>query len=284
MIDDNARGLHGAVLARFSDGFTDAGEHADLPDTCDLITSMVGRGSCRSFLDRAIPPAVLDMICAAALASPTKSDLQQRDIVLLASPDTRRALAALVPGQDWVAQAPMLVVFCGNNRRQRLLHDWRGVPFANDHLDAFFNAVGDAAIALGAFVTAAEALGLGCCPISAVRNEAQAVSDLLALPDHVFPFAGLALGYPRGPAKITKRLPLGVTCHVDRYREDNVQAAVQAYDRDRERTQPYTAQRFADTFGTADAYGWSMDKARQYSQPERADFGAFVRRKGFRLD
>lgn len=69
----------------------------------------------------------------------------------------------------------MIVVFCGNNRRQRLLHAWHGVPFANDHLDAFFNATADADTALGAFVTAAEALGLGCCPISAVRNTARGV-------------------------------------------------------------------------------------------------------------
>ena len=31
-------------------------------------------------------------------------------------------------------------------------------------------------------------------------------------------------------------------------------------------------------------YGWSEDKARQYAHPERADFGAYVRRIGFRLD
>ena len=29
--------------------------------------------------------------------------------------------------------------------------------------------------------------------------------------------------------------------------------------------------------------GWSEDKARQYSKSERADFGVFVRRKGFDL-
>ncbi len=40
-------------------------------------------------------------------------------------------------------------------------------------LDAFFNATVDAGIALSAFSIAAEAVGLGCCPISAVRNEAQ---------------------------------------------------------------------------------------------------------------
>jgi nitroreductase/FMN reductase [NAD(P)H] len=30
-------------------------------------------------------------------------------------------------------------------------------------------------------------------------------------------------------------------------------------------------------------YGWSEDKARQCSVPEREDFGAFIRRQGFSL-
>ena len=74
--------------------------------------------------------------------------------------------------------AAVLLVFCGNIHRQRRLHDWRGRPFANDYLNAFFNAAVDAAIALCAFVTAAEVLGLGCCPLSAIRNQADAVSEL----------------------------------------------------------------------------------------------------------
>jgi nitroreductase/FMN reductase [NAD(P)H] len=47
--------------------------------------------------------------------------------------------------------------------------------------------------------------------------------------------------------------------------------------------QPYAAQRHAERFGEAADYGWSEDKARQYSVPERADFGAFVRGKRFDL-
>ena len=142
-----------------------------------LLKSMATRGSCRAFADKPVPAEWIEAISALAMSAPTKSDMQQRDIVVLKSPDIRKRLADLVSGQSWVADAPMIAVFCGNNRRQRLLHDWHDVPFANDHLDAFFNAAGDAAIALGAFVTAAEAMGLGCCPISAVRNEADAVSD-----------------------------------------------------------------------------------------------------------
>ncbi len=248
------------------------------------IEAMLSRGSVRAFEDRAVPQALLDLATAAAFAAPTKSDLQQRDLIFLTSPDQRAALARLVGGQRWVADAPMLMVFCGNNRRQRLLHDWHDIPFANDHLDAFFNAACDAAIALGAFVTAAEALGLGSCPISAVRNEAQAVSELLHLPDHVFPFAGLAIGYPAAPPAVSRRLPLSVTCHVDRYAEQGLKTAVAHYDASRAAAQPYSTQRLVDRFGTSDKYGWSEDKARQYSAPERANFGEFVRSKGFRLE
>jgi nitroreductase/FMN reductase [NAD(P)H] len=272
--------LQDVLLERFGEECS-----ADLDDRSEsLVLSMANHGSCRAFTDGPVSDDVLRTLCALALSSPTKSDLQQRDIVILKSKAKTQALAALVADQTWVTEAPVLLVFCGNNRRQRLLHEWHGVAFANDHLDAFFNAAADAAIALGAFVTAADALGLGTCPISAVRNNAKAVSDLLGLPDHVFPFAGLAVGHPKERAKISMRLPMGVTCHVDTYQEDGLKNAVAAYDKARTDRQPYSTQRFVEEFGQSKNYGWSEDKARQYSKPERADFGTFVKIKGFKLD
>ncbi len=272
--------LHKMLKARYSD----APETVADQNQVALLRSMVQRGSCRNFKHDGIPAETLDLLCAIALASPTKSDLQQRDIITLRSPSKRAELAKLVSGQAWVADAPVLIVFCGNNRRQRLLHEWHDIPFANDHLDALFNATADAAIALGAFVTAAEALGLGCCPISAVRNKAQAVSDLLELPAHVFPMAGLALGYPADATTVAKRLPLHATCHVDTYKENDLRKTVERYDADRSDAQPYATQRFTDDFGAAENYGWSDDKVRQYSRPERAGFGVYIRSQGFCLD
>lgn len=272
--------LQHALAARFSDAPT-----PDVGDVqTDLLQSMAARGSCRAFKDEPVPSEWINMICALALSAPTKSDLQQCDIVLLHSEEKRKRLATLVAGQAWVANAPMIAVICGNNRRQRLLHEWREIPFANDHLDALFNATGDAAITLGAFVTAAEALGLGCCPISAVRNKAADVSSLLDLPDHVFPFAGLAFGFPAQNPAISPRLPLHVTCHVDRYQEDNLKEAVTTYDAARAKSQPYEKQRFPENFAHSETYTWSEDKARQYSAPERADFGEYIRTCGFKLD
>jgi nitroreductase/FMN reductase [NAD(P)H] len=107
---------------------------------------------------------------------------------------------------------------------------------------------------------------------------------LLDLPDHVFPVAGLALGWPAATAEISQRLPLALTLHENRFGSGDPRPAVEAYDRARAVVQPYAKQRFPDDYGEAPDYGWSEDKARQYSKPERAHFGAFVRAKGFKLD
>ncbi len=248
------------------------------------LSSMIGRGSCRSFQQTEVAPELIQLLCATALASPTKSDLQQRDIVVLNDPVLKTEIVQLLSGQSWIAEAPCLLVFCGNNRRQRRVHQLRNRPFVNDHLDAFFNAAVDAGVALSAFVIAAEVVGLGCCPISAIRNAPDKVSDLLGLPAHVFPVAGIAVGYPTSTRPtVSPRLPLRATVHTDRYNEDNIDEQIEAYDARRDRQLPYKQQRRADLFGTSTRYGWSEDKARQYAQKERQNFGQFIRAKGFDL-
>jgi nitroreductase/FMN reductase [NAD(P)H] len=248
-----------------------------------IVAYLAGRGSCRSYVDRPVDPALIETHAAAAFCAPTKSDLQQRDIVVLRDPALRREMDALFPHAPWVATAPAFLVFCGNNRRQRQLHEWRGHPFANDHLDAFFNATVDAAVLLATFVIAAERVGLGCCPISEVRDHASRVSDLLRLPDHVFPVAGLTLGWPAA-REVSLRLPLATTLHWDRFDEAGLREAIEVYDARRARVQPYATQRHEGEFGTAAPYTWSEDKTRQYTKPAREDFGAFIRAKGFCLE
>lgn len=249
----------------------------------DALRRLAGRGVVRRFKPEPLPPGTLETLAAVALSSPSKSDLQQRDILIVEDGAIRKRIDELLKDQDWIAACPHLLVFLGNNRRQRQVHEWRGHAFANDHLDAFFNAAVDAAIALEAFVAAAEAAGLGCCPISAIRNHAEEVSSLLGLPSHVFPVAGLGVGIPAGPAFVSARLPLSLTVHRDRYTEAT-DATVRAYDRRRNGIFPYRAQRNVAKFGEAAEYGWSEEKARHYAMPERADFGSYVRKRGFRLD
>jgi nitroreductase/FMN reductase [NAD(P)H] len=272
--------LKEALKARFGT----APDLKDAPKNVEVLAEMANRRVIRRYTDQPVDPALLDTLCAVALSAPSKSDLQQGDIVIVSDKGQREKLEALLPDNPWVKAAPVFLVFCGNNRRHRLLFDWRQRPFVNDYLDPFFNASVDAGIVLATFIAAADRVGLGTCPISAIRNHAQQVSDILSLPAHVFPVAALGAGWPSFPGVMSPRLGLDVSIHRDRYDEAGLKDKIAAYDKRRESVQPYRTQRYADRFGESPDYGWSEDKARQYSVPERADFGAFVRRKGFKLD
>src|SRR6185436_13615879 len=232
------------------------------------LARMAEHRSHRKYSARPVAPEMLRLLLACALSAPSKSDLQQADVVHVADRPKIKAIADAIPDMPWIANAPVFLVFCGNNRRIRQIGEWRGKPFANDHLDHFMNAAVDAGLVMMSFIRAAEAVGLGTCPISAVRNRSEEVSRMLGLPDQVFPVAGLCVGYPAEEGRITPRLSLEVTVHTDRYDENGVKEKIEAYDRRRHALLPYRRQRNPERFGKADFYGWSEDKARQYAVPE----------------
>lgn len=254
----------------------------DLPGLEELAR-MAEHRSHRKFAARPVEPELLKLLLACAFSAPSKSDLQQADVIHVADRAKVQAIADGIPNMPWIADAPVFLLFVANNRRIRQMGEWRGKPFANDHLDHFLNAAVDATLVMMSFIRAAEAVGLGACPISHVRNHPHELCRLLALPDWVFPVAGLCAGYPAEAGRITPRLPLEVTVHTDRYNETGIREKIDAYDRRRHALLPYRKQRYADRYPNVDFYGWSEDKARQYSMPERADFGAFVRSKRFNL-
>jgi len=265
------------------------GARVDVPPELARLDELVhaaAHRSDRAFTDDPIPPSWTETLLACALSAPAKSDLQQMCVVRVEDSAKRAAIAALVPTLEWLPSAPLLLIFCGDSRRIRRICELRGRPFANDHLDAMFNASVDAALVMMNFIRVARAAGLGCCPISMVRDRASDLSDLLELPSGVFPVAGMAAGFPAAPAAISPRLPLSLTVHTDRYDDSNLEAAVDAYDERRSAVQPTPANKQRDTqrFGVQDRYGWSEDKARQVSRPQRADFGQYLRDHGFRLD
>jgi nitroreductase len=263
------------------------GEALDVPPDlagADALAAMNERAVCRRYRPDPVSAPLLRTLCATALAAPTKSDLQQASIVRVSSPEHRAAIHAWLPASPWIAGAPELLVFCGDGFRLRRIFARRGREFPNEHLDAFFNATVDGAIVLASFVQAAGLAGLGSCPISEIRNHAPAIADLLALPDWVFPIAGLTLGWPEAFEPFSPRLALAATVHDGRYDGARVDAELDAYDERRIRDRPYRRQRDPERFGTAGRYGWTEDKARQYSVAQRADFGAFVRGKKYRLE
>ncbi|MGA9563293.1 MAG: nitroreductase family protein [Pseudolabrys sp.] len=249
----------------------------------DEIARIAAHRVHRRYLERDVAPDLVRLLCACALSAPSKSDLQQADILVVRDRKKIHAIADLLPEMPWLRETPVFLVFLANGRRLPKISQMRGKPFPNDHLDLFFNATVDAAIVMTTLLHAAEAIGLGCCPISVIRDHAGIISEMFALPEKVVPIAGMCLGWPAEKGGITPRLSLGTTVHEDRFRNSDL-SEIDAYDHRRAATRPYRNQRESQRFGRNEFYGWSEDKARQYAVPLRADFGAFVRAKGFNLD
>ena len=239
----------------------------------------------RRYADRPVPESLVRLLLAVAFSASSKSDFQQASVVWLKDSGRRDRLAALFPDMPWIGAAPVFLVFLGDARRLERIGEMRGHPQPNGTLEGFFNAAIDAALALQTCTLAAETLGLGCCPISVLRNHIKTVSEILELPDKVFPVAGLCLGYPAQAGFISMRLPLDATVHIDRYDESGLAAAVDGYDRRRDaRHSIGDRQRAPERFGTAEFYGWSEDKARQAMTPEGVGFATWLRAHGFTFE
>jgi nitroreductase/FMN reductase [NAD(P)H] len=278
--DDIAESIRTALFERFGEQLAVDPRLAGL----DALARIAGHRSHRRYAPRAVEPDLLRLLCACALSAPSKSDLQQADIVVIDDRAIRKAIVATIPDMPWILDAPVFLVFTANGARLPALSGLRGKPFPNDHLDQFFNATVDAAIVMTTFIHAAATVGLGCCPISAIRDQPRIVSDALDLPDRIIPVAGLCVGWPAQAGEITPRLSLRTTVIENAYAERGLAEEIDAYDRRRTALRPYRRQRHVERWGETQPYGWSEDKARQYAEPTRADFGRFVRGKGFCLD
>ena len=261
-----------------------SGAGTDMPAEGELA-SILSHRTHRRFTDQPVSEELLEVLLAAAFSAPAKSDLQQGSVVILRDAGKRKEIADLMPAMPWIGTCPVFMIFLGDSRRIRRICEMRGKPFANDHLDAFLNAAVDSGLVLMNFIRAAEAVGLGCCPISVVRNHIDRIAEILELPDHVFPVAGMTAGYPVAEGFVSLRLHPAINVHVDRYDDSNLEAEIDAYDRRRDArfSIPAEKQRDSERHGAANFYGWSEDKARQVSTTERDQLAAYLTRKGFNL-
>lgn len=261
------------------------GIEARLPELPEAVRALVDRRVARRYRDQDVPDAVLDALLAAAQSAPSKSDLQQYSVVVLRDSVTIKRIADWIGTMDWIASAPVFLVWCGDMRRGQRLCEMHGMPHANNNLDTFLNASVDCALAMGAFMAAADAAGLGTCPISYVRSHIEKVTPLLGLPSGVFPVAGLTVGWPAFRRPVSMRLPPSVVVHRERYDDAHLPAEITAYDtrrRDREPLAPGSLKN-RDVYPPKENVGWSENVARQLSVPERFGFAAYLRTRGFDL-
>ena len=176
----------------------------------DAIAPLLDRRVARRYTEQPVPDSLLDALLAAAQSAPTKSDLQQYSVVVLRDPAKIKRIADWIGTMDWIASAPVFLVWCGDMRRGQRLCDMHHMPHANNNLDTFLNTAVDCSLAMAQFMAAADAAGLGTCPISYVRSHIERVSPLLGLPSGVYPGGGTDGGLASvPPARVDAPAALG---------------------------------------------------------------------------
>ena len=124
-------------------------------------------------------------------------------------------------------------------------------------------------------VVAAESEGLGICYIGGLRNDPKQVSDLLALPENVYPVFGLCLGYPNQNPECKPRLPLDAVLMEEHYQPVN-KALMTQYD---DAMRAYYQRR---TGGKLDQL-WSWEMSALLGKESRPHMKAFLEKKGFKM-
>ena len=144
------------------------------------------RYSVRNFQHTPIEEEKLNLILEAGRIAPTACNNQPQKIYVAKSKESREKLASVCP---CTFDAPVILVVCYDHTR-----NWK-----SKLMPGYESGETDAAIVCTHMMLQAADLGIGSCWVGYFN--AQAVSDVLGLPEHVTVSALLPIGYAAENAK-----------------------------------------------------------------------------------
>lgn len=231
----------------------------------------------RSFTDRPIDDATLDRIISAAYRAPTSVNSQQVSVVVSRDATMRKKIAELAGGQPWIAQAPVFITFVLDMHKTQVgMSLINEEQIAHQSIEAVVAGATDVGIALGSVMAAARSEGLGIVPIGGIRLHPQQMIDLLELPAHTFPVAGVVIGYVDEPSHLKPRLPLATFRHDETYKTAGMEKAITQYNQQ-------MTQHWQD-IGRSDGETWSNSVSGYYRHIYFPDVLPALLKQGFGVD
>ena len=241
------------------------------------VASITRHQSIRRYAPRPIDERTVEAIIASAQAAPTSSHKQAYSVIRVTDAHVRRQLAVVADDQEWVDEAPLFLVWCADLYRIDRVLGAVGAAKAHDNVEEFVVATVDVTLAAAHAFVAAEALGLGGVMIGGLRNDPEAVTRLLRLPELVFPIYGMCLGYPAEEPGLKPRLPRRLILHEDRYDRERIQAEIGPYD---EIVRRYYRERETNSRPTT----WTSEMVRKFAEAQRPHLRRYLDSQGFHFE
>jgi len=161
------------------------------------------RQSIREFAPNAIEDGDLEEILRAANMAPSAGNLQAYEIYVVTKSGYKNALSKAALEQQFVASAPVVLVFCANPARSEWKYGRRGRRLY---------AIQDATIACTFAMLAATALGLACVWVGAFNEST--VHQVINAPSGNIPVVVLPIGYGTERPPRSSRRSLDDLVHV----------------------------------------------------------------------
>lgn len=170
------------------------------PEQQAAYENIMTRTSIRSWEDKAVEPAKVEMLLRAGMAAPTAVNRQPWHFVVL---DKRESIDLLASGRGggMVRKAPLAIVVCGDMTK----------ALEGDAREFW---VQDASAATENILLAANAIGLGAVWTGAypIGDRVNGIKEALGLGEHLVPLCVILIGYPHEhPTPKDKWKPENVT-------------------------------------------------------------------------
>lgn len=238
---------------------------------------LLAHRSFRDYTDEPVSDADLDTIIAAAQRAPSSVHAQMISLIVVRDPAKRAKIAEIAGNQPWIAKAPVFICVVADFAKTAAAVEHAGEKqLVHETVEGFAAAALDSGIALTTLSTAARALGLGTVMIGGVRNNPQAMIDLLGLPPLSFPFIGICIGHAATTPPLKPRLPVKTFRHDEQWHGVPDKATIEAYNEE--------LMNYWKSINRADGLPWSDATARRYRQYYYGDVKTVAIKQGLKLE
>lgn len=158
----------------------------------DLFKAIKERRSIRKYTDKPIDDSAMEKMLDAARWAPNAGNYNAWRFIVVNSPAQNKQLLHFCPGLNDVPAATILI--CSKPKQKKLADKVRLMYMA------------DCAIAAQNLVLAAYSMGIGSCVV--VSFAEAALREILSIPENVYPFMMVTLGYPSETPEPPPRLPI----------------------------------------------------------------------------
>ena len=199
-----------------------------------IIKQMQNRRSVRQFTGEPVSDADLETIFKTAQRAPNSINGQQISLIYTRDKARIAKIAELCNGQEQVRTAEVFVAIVIDFNRTAIAAEIGGKTQVIERTaEGIMVGAIDAGIMLSSLQTAAESFGYGTTSIGAVRQNAEAMTELMGLPPKTFVAVGCTIGVPTQAAKdapLKPRIPIDSFVMQDVYDGAKVEEGVVRYE------------------------------------------------------